>query len=110
VCALHIVVGQLLGLDRQRRRAVGVRDRLGQVVACLSRAACSWRTASASRCAPPADAAAPGVDEVGHPAHPRLRGRQRLLEGPPQPLLGPPLLGHHGQQSVQFGIGLGQRG
>ena len=56
------------------------------------------------------DAAAAGVDIVRHRPHPRLRGEQRLVVGPPEPLGGLPFLGDGGQQPVQVGVRLGQLG
>ena len=56
------------------------------------------------------DAAAAVVDVLGHGVHPRLRGEQRLLQSPGEPLGGCLFFGDGGQQPAQVGVGFGQSG
>ena len=114
VCALRgrdVGVGHRLRLRRQHRRTVGVRDRLVEV----GRLRGLRGLQLAHRLGQPgarlrADAAAAGVDEVRHRAHPRLRGEQRLIVCAAEPFGGLALLGDAGEQPVEFGVGLGQLG
>ena len=54
------------------------------------------------------DAAAAGVDEVRDAPYAGLRGKQRLVERPAEAFGGLQFLGDGRQQTIQFGVGLGQ--
>ena len=106
-----VVVGQRLRLRGQHGRAVGMRDRLGQVGRPLVLRGLQLPHGLGEPGAGlGTDAAAAGVDEVRHPLHPRLGGEQRLVERAAEPFGRLALLGDAGQQPIQVGVGLGQPG
>ena len=106
-----VVAGQRLRLTGQHVRTVGVRDRFAQVRRPLVLRGLELTDGLGEPGAGlRSDAAAAGVDEVRDTPHARLRGEQRLVERPVEPLDGLPLLGDAGQQAIQVGVGFRQTG
>ena len=82
-----------------------------RLLSCLSCAACSWRTASASRVRASGPMLPRRTSMKSDTARTlRLRSEERLIVGAAEPLGRLAFLGDAGQQPVQLGVGLGQLG